>query len=55
MTFDRPIYGLSPGSQLAAEVVFGLGALLALVYCAWLARRGGEDLAPDGLDLRGCP
>ncbi|MCZ4586324.1 MULTISPECIES: hypothetical protein [Rhodococcus] len=42
MTFDRPIYGLSPGSQLAAEVVFGLGALLALVYCAWLARKEGK-------------
>ena len=39
MTLDRPIYGISPGSQLAAELVFGLFTLLALAYCVWLARK----------------
>jgi hypothetical protein len=39
MTLDRPIYGISAGSQLAAELVMGLGALAALVFCVWLSRR----------------
>jgi hypothetical protein len=39
MDIQRPIYGLSEGSQLAAELVFGVGALLALVYCVHLARK----------------
>jgi hypothetical protein len=39
MTFDRPFYGVSAGSQLAAELVMGFGALAALVYCILLARR----------------
>lgn len=45
MTLDRPLdeiadeYGISAGSQLAAELAFGFGALLALVYCVWLARK----------------
>jgi len=45
MTLDRPLdeiadeYSISAGSQLAAELTFGIGALLALVYCVWLARK----------------
>jgi len=39
MTLDRPIYGISPGSQLAAELVMGFFTLVALSYCLWLARR----------------
>jgi hypothetical protein len=39
MTLDRPIYGISPGAQLAAELVFGFLTLIALGYCLWLARR----------------
>lgn len=39
MTLDRPIYGITAGSQLAAELVMGFFALAALVYCLWLARR----------------
>lgn len=39
MTLDRPFYGISPGSQLGAELWFGSLALLALGYCLWLARR----------------
>lgn len=39
MTLDRPIYGISGGSQLAAELVMGFFALVALGYCVWLARR----------------
>jgi len=40
MDIERPIYGLSDGSQLAAELVYGVGALLALIYCVQLARKG---------------
>lgn len=42
---DRPLneiaedYAISAGSQLTAELVFGTGAVLALVYCAYLARK----------------
>jgi hypothetical protein len=39
MTLDRPFYGISPGSQLAAELWYGSLAVLALAYCLWLARR----------------
>ncbi|CAI7979662.1 conserved membrane hypothetical protein [Frankia sp. Hr75.2] len=39
MTWDRPIYGISAGSQLAAEISLGLFTLVALGYCVWLARR----------------
>jgi hypothetical protein len=39
MDIERPIYGLSGGSQLAAEIVYGIGALLALAYCVQLARK----------------
>jgi hypothetical protein len=39
MTLDRPFYGITAGSQLAAELWFGSLALLALGYCLWLARR----------------
>jgi hypothetical protein len=36
---ERPIYGLSDGSQLAAELFYGIGALVALAYCVHLARK----------------
>jgi hypothetical protein len=39
MTLDRPIYGISAGSQLAAEISLGVFTLVALMYCVWLARR----------------
>jgi hypothetical protein len=45
MSLDRPLdeiaeqYAISAGSQLAAELAFGVGALLALVYCVHLARK----------------
>lgn len=42
---DRPLneiaeeYSISAGSQLGAEIAFGVGALLALAYCVYLARK----------------
>jgi hypothetical protein len=34
-----PIYGLSDASRTAAELYYGLGALAALAYCIYLARK----------------
>jgi hypothetical protein len=54
MTLDRPIYGISEASQLAAEIAFGLITLLALGYCVWLARRE-RKIWPLMVFLSGAP
>jgi hypothetical protein len=42
MTFPHPIWSITSGAQLFAELLFGAVALATLVYCATVTRREGR-------------